>query len=164
MNSPSDSIALRGKIALAFAFLAMLLLIVLNEVGVVVYNSCLNDAPTSPTDRGLWDRICLVTEAMIPACLLVGAFAQCREQYASLLDPQEKGGGIVPYACGVCGLALFIRQWVRWGPYTGKHYVLESWRFALPWLLLWWCFVFLRFRNTKGSRTTTDSRWKGWRR
>ncbi len=149
--SRSSSIARRGWIAFAALFVAVLLPVTLTALGFANYDAERDQSdPYRPADRGLGDRICLVTESMIPACIVVGAAAQFRARNAAAFAGQEeRGGRLMPLTCGICGVALFVTQWVRWGPYTGDHFrPFQGWQFTVAWLLMWWCFVFVRF----GSR------------
>jgi hypothetical protein len=147
MSSRSRSIVIRGWIVIAAAFVALALPIALNALGFANYDSERDGSdPYRPADRGLGERICLVLETMIPACLLIGPAALLRARHAGPFEGEEKGGRVVPLTSGACGLALFVWQWVRCGPYTGEHFAMfQGWQFAVAWLLVWWCFAFVHF-------------------
>jgi len=134
---------MRGWVVIAFAFLALGFPMVLNAIGLAKYEGWRSDTER-PADRGPWERICLASEAMSPACLLVGGVAQFRAQNRAVFAGERERGRIMPLACGVFGLALFIWEWFRWGPYTGDYFVrFQGGRVTLAWSFMWWCFVFL---------------------
>lgn len=147
MNQSSRNMALRGWVVIGAAFGAAALPIALNALGLAHYDSNRDGSdPFRPANRGLAERICLVVEAMIPACLLLGPAALLRARRAARFEGTGNWGRVLPATCGACGLALFIGQWTRWGPCTGEHYVMaQAWQFAVAWLLLWSGFVFVRF-------------------
>ena len=161
MSNRSHSIAVRGRVVIAAGFLAIALPIALNALSIASYESNRDGSdPSRPADRGLWERVCLVTEAMIPACLLVGPAALWRARRAGLFEGEEKGGRVVPLTCGACGLALFVWQWVRWRPYTGEHFgMFQGWQFAVAWLLVWWSFAFVHFGTQNGAGDFAASQW-----
>ena len=133
---------------MVFAFLALLLPMVLSALGAARYDSERSaDDPYRPADLGRAERVCLVSEWMVPACFLAWGAAQFRVRYPVLFDREKPRGRIVPLVLGFAGLALFAERWIRWGPHTGLHFAaLQGWEFGLGWFLLWWCFVFLRTR------------------
>mgnify|MGYP001590874873 CR=1 FL=1 len=144
MDSRSRSIERRAWIVVGATFVALLLPIPFNALGFADYRPE-QTITCRAADRGLGNRICLISEAMIPACFIVFAVAQFRVRCGALFEGEDNGGRIMPAFCGVCGLALFVNQWAHWGPYTGEPFAtLLEWPFVVAWLLLWWCFVFVQ--------------------
>lgn len=146
MSSRTNRIARRGWVALGFAFAALLLPMLLNALGFAHYESTRGGSdPSRPADLGLAERICLVSEWMVPGGVFAWAAALFRLRYPVLFDRESRGGRILPVVLGVAGLALLIERWIRWGPHTGLHFTaFQGWEFGVGWLLLWWCFVFVR--------------------
>src|ERR1041384_5671917 len=96
MSSSSSSIAVRGWVVICAVFAALLVPIALTAMGLTDYDEDSGGDPYRPADRGLADRICLVVETMIPACLIVGPAALFRARHAAIFEDEERGGRGVP--------------------------------------------------------------------
>ena len=160
MNARSRSIEVRGWVAVGFAFAAVLLPMLLNALGFANYESERDGSdPSRPADQGLGERICLVSDWMGFACLLVWAATQLRVRNALIFESERQSGRLVPLTMGVAGLFRLVTGWLHSGPYTGEHYsLLEGWRFGLGWFLIWWCLVFVRTRD--GDSDTSFPRYQ----
>ena len=111
-------------------------------------------------DRGLRARIYLISGWMMAGSLIVGLAALFRAMNEVLFEDGGNGGRILPLSCGVCGLGLFVVQWMRWGPYTGEDFpMFQGWQFGVAWLLMWGCFVFVRISTDSGDSGRADSNW-----
>jgi hypothetical protein len=143
MSSRSEKVAFRGWVVSGAGVAALALPMALDAIGVVNWPSV---SPFDRIDNGLLARICLVSDCMMLACLLVFGAARFRVSAdAMFVGEENQGGRIMPAALGVCGVVLFLYQWVYWGPYTGKPFApLDGWQFVVAWTLLWSCFVFFR--------------------
>ena len=147
MNSRTRKIEVRGWIAIGFAFFALFIPMALTYLGFTDYDRD-NGDPLSPSDHGTLERICLVSEWMLPACIMVWSASQIRVQNPVLFEDETQRCLIVPLTMGAAGVFLFAGRWLQWGPYTGEHFAFfEGWQFGLAWFLLWWCLVFVGMPN-----------------
>src|SRR6266704_6443491 len=124
MSRNSYSIAVRGWIAIVAAFVSIALSMALDAREGF-------SEPYRPPDRTLAARISLVSSWMLPVGLLLGPAALVRAKNGAMFEGRKKGGRLLPLCCGICGLALFVTQWVRWGPYTGEDFTMsQGWPFG----------------------------------
>jgi hypothetical protein len=142
MSDRTEGIELRGKVALAFAVLSIAVPLLLNMAGVTNYNSEVGPR----VDKGIWERVCLVSESMLPGCFIAWAAAAFRVKNASLFAENHNTGRIFPVVCGVAGAVWLGSAFMNWGPFTGAEFgTFADWRFVLGWIPVWWCLVFVRF-------------------
>jgi hypothetical protein len=155
MSARSDSIAMRGWVALGFAFTAMLAPMLLDGAGIAVFDPNRSaDDPGRPADVGLAERICLVIDWMAPACLLAFLAAQFRVRYAVLFAEGANHGLVFPLVIGCSGLGIIALVWLHWGAYTGQHYAfLQGWQFGLGWALFWWGIVFMHLAKLQPNES-----------
>lgn len=137
------TIEVRGRVALAICLLAAAIPMLLNAFGVTQYESerPFGD-PYRPTDRSLADRICLASEWMVPASLLVWVGSWFRVRYPNSFT--QAGGRFWQFAIGGCGLLLSLAYCVYWSlqPYTGEHFgLVQGWPLGAGGLLLVWSYV-----------------------
>jgi hypothetical protein len=152
MSSNTRNIAVRGWIAIAATFAAVAVSMALDRMEGF-------REPYRPPDRTLAARISLVSSWMLPVGLILGPAALFRARNGAFFEGGGKGGRILPLSCGVCGLALFVTQWVRWGPYTGEDFAMsQGWQFGVAWFLVWWCLLFVRIGAEGGDSGFVDSK------
>ncbi|MBE0544703.1 MAG: hypothetical protein IH623_25470 [Verrucomicrobia bacterium] len=147
MNQRSDQFEIRGWITLSCCFAAFMLQMILNALGRADFNSTLSD-PYAPADVSIANRVCLVSEWMAVACLLVWVSSQFRAKHAVLFS--SKGSIWMPLIAGTSGLFILVMHWIWWTaqPFSaGRFGAFEGWLFGLGWFLLFWAFVF--WRGTK---------------
>src|SRR6266498_756658 len=114
----SDTIAVRGWLAIFATGVALVVCTALDEKEGF-------SEPYSPPDQSLAARIGFVCGCMLPVGLLLGPAALLRAKKAALLEARSKGGRIIPLIFGAFGLALFVTEWARWGPYTGEEFTFS---------------------------------------
>src|SRR5437870_13652508 len=87
-DAPSSGIRIlesRARIVLVGVFAALSLPIVLDLCGIADYDSQRSaDDPVRPADRSAAERVCIVSEWMSPACMLVWVAVRFRTQYSPL--------------------------------------------------------------------------------
>ena len=141
MSARLQVISFRGRVALVFCFLVIILQFVLNRIGLAHYYYEMG--PNH--DRSIGDRVCLVFDWMLLACLFVWASSEFRIRQAVLFP--EGGGSALPLLTGCVGLLLLIgatAHLVRI-PLSGVAFgFMDGWVFGIGWLLLWWGLVFRR--------------------
>ena len=158
MSSDSRTIAKRGWIAIAAAFAALVLSMMLDAMEGF-------SEPYRPPDRTLAARISLVSSWMLPVGLILGPAAVARASHGALFDGDGKRGRILPLSCGICSLGLFVFQWVRWGPYPGEDFAMfQGWQFRVAWFLVWGCFIFVRIGDGDGDSGFEGGKWNSKRR
>jgi len=139
MSDRLHIITVRGRIALAFCFLAIVVVTMLDGMGVAHYRLEMENF-----DRSIGDRVCLVLTWMLLACLFVWAAAEFRVRQSVLF--QEAGGGrVLPLAVGIAGLLVLFRASARLIriPLSGEAFgPIDGWQFGAGWILVWWGWVF----------------------
>lgn len=141
MNARLGTVSFRGRVALAFCFLAVILQALLNYAGLAHYYFELGPN----YDRSSGDRVCLILDWMLMACLLVWAASEFRVRQAVLF--QDSSGHRWPLLVSAVGLLLLVGATVQLVqiPLSGAAFgFLDCWLFGLGWVLFWWGLVFRR--------------------
>lgn len=133
-----DKIKFRGRVALAFCFLAVIVQMILNGMGVAHYYD------SEPNfDREIGDRICRILDWTLLASMFVWGASAVRVEQAVLFD--EDAGQLLPLVSGIAGLLMLFVATTRLVriPISGEEFgFFMGWQFGVGWALVCWCFVF----------------------